>query len=306
MRATLVGSAGPLIGREFSLDKPVVTIGRRDENDIVIKDPTVSRNHARIRQEGDDLILNDNGSTSGTVVNGVPLTGEHRLRDGDIIVIGGNATFAVQIQPDDEGATIAFSRDQLPGMLPQGEPSDPGLRAARENYHEAGRTSFIPTADLGGNEPPALFEPPPAPPAARTAPVERAPEPPAMGGGYGERAAFPSPPPAPPPAPQYDPEATNILQPPPARDSAPAAGGWAPPTPPPPPAASGAPGGEDLGGDTVSWPAPPRDDLPDVGGWPPPPPRDERPAGGPAGDCRRSSRSRRPRPRPASSRPRPA
>src|SRR6266542_1360262 len=68
MRAMLIGSAGPLIGREFNLDAAVITIGRRDENDIVIKDPTVSRNHAEIRQEGGDLVLRDTGSTSGTVV----------------------------------------------------------------------------------------------------------------------------------------------------------------------------------------------------------------------------------------------
>lgn len=137
MRAKLIGSAGPLAGREFTLDAPVTTLGRRDENDIVIKDPTISRKHAEIRQDGDDLILRDNGSTSGTMVNGAPLTGEHRLRDGDTIIIGSNATFTVQMHPDDS-ATVAFSREAFmpptPGQTP-GTREPGGGRAPAPSEH---------------------------------------------------------------------------------------------------------------------------------------------------------------------------
>lgn len=154
MRGKLIGSAGPVIGREFDLDRPLVTIGRRDENQIVIKDPTVSRNHAEIRQEGEALILSDRGSTSGTLVNGVAVEGERVLNDGDIIVIGSNATFAVQIQPD-EDATIAFSREGLRD-LPSSPPAPGQATTAASAYQDAGRTGFMP------NPEPAV-EPPPAP-----------------------------------------------------------------------------------------------------------------------------------------------
>lgn len=175
MRGKLIGSAGPVIGREFDLDRPVVTIGRRDENAIVIKDPTVSRNHAEIRQEGEALILADKGSTSGTLVNGAPVEGERVLNDGDIIVIGSNATFAVQIQPD-EDATIAFSREGLRD-LPPAPPASGQAAAAASAYQDAGRTSFMPSPDAGA-EPPAPQGYGAAPPSWQQPAAPHTPEPP--------------------------------------------------------------------------------------------------------------------------------
>lgn len=160
MRAMLIGSAGPLAGREFNLDAPVITLGRRDENDIVIKDPTISRKHAEIRQDGDDLILRDNGSTSGTMVNGSPLTGEHRLRDGDTIIIGSNATFIVQMHPDDS-ATVAFSRDAF--MSPNPAPSAPASPAAAEPWSQEPARDRQPSGPAYPPAPGAHPEPPVAP-----------------------------------------------------------------------------------------------------------------------------------------------
>lgn len=210
MRAVLIGSAGPVSGREYALDTPVVSIGRRDENDIVVKDPTVSRKHAEIRQDGDDLVLRDNGSTSGTLVNGNPIAGEHRLRDGDTIAIGSNATFAVQIHPDDR-ATIAFSRDQLPSVPPPAPLASNDVQQAAQSYRAAGGTNFMPALpanDATDNAPPPLFDRPPATPADR-----------AM-------------------APSSAPEATPRAEPwaPPAQEAAPAATPWTPPPREEPPA----------------------------------------------------------------------
>jgi predicted component of type VI protein secretion system len=251
MRAMLIGSAGPLIGREFNLDAAVITIGRRDENDIVIKDPTVSRNHAEIRQEGGDLVLRDTGSTSGTVVNGAPLAGEHRLRDGDVILIGSNAAFAVQVHPDDN-ATIAFSRDQLSGLPPAAPPAGADTRDAAASYHDAGRTSMMPSPEPSSGQPPPLFGGPPgqqAPPAGAgyggpgTTPPPRSEEA-AAPGGWGAPPRFPGEAPAQPGgppqfgAPQGRPG--GVTPPPP-----PGAGPLMQPPPPggapPPPSFSGPP-----------------------------------------------------------------
>lgn len=200
MRATLIGSAGPLAGREFTLDAPVTTIGRRDENDIVIKDQTVSRKHAEIQQVGDELILRDNGSTSGTLVNGVPLSGEHRLRDGDTIVIGGSATFTVQLHPDD-AATIAFSRDMLPSAPPAAPPPVGESRAESARYQEAGHTSMMPAIEPSFGSPPPLF-------GESAPPAHQEPPPPPHWG------APSAPPPEPPPAPHWG------TPPPPLREEA--------------------------------------------------------------------------------------
>ncbi|HEY0756968.1 MAG TPA: FHA domain-containing protein [Ktedonobacteraceae bacterium] len=48
---------GPMADQIIFLRKPVTTIGRDRQNDIVVLDPTVSRQHARIRWSGDDWII---------------------------------------------------------------------------------------------------------------------------------------------------------------------------------------------------------------------------------------------------------
>ena len=65
-----------------------VTIGRGSTNEIVIKDERCSRNHAEVRAGPTAYIIVDLGSTNGTMVNGIKITGEQRLRDGDIISFG--------------------------------------------------------------------------------------------------------------------------------------------------------------------------------------------------------------------------
>jgi hypothetical protein len=73
--------------RTFSLAKPVVTLGRLPENDVVLDDPGASRQHARINGTDGEYVLVDLGSTNGTLVNDEPV-GERRLVDGDRITIG--------------------------------------------------------------------------------------------------------------------------------------------------------------------------------------------------------------------------
>ncbi len=64
-----------------------VSIGRADENDIVLPGPDVSRQHARIRQLGEQYWIEDLGSTNGTFLNQQPVT-KTELLDGDQIQIG--------------------------------------------------------------------------------------------------------------------------------------------------------------------------------------------------------------------------
>ena len=64
-----------------------ISIGRDDDNDIVLSDADVSREHARIRQLGDNYWIEDVGSTNGTFVNQQPIT-QVEIFDGDQIQIG--------------------------------------------------------------------------------------------------------------------------------------------------------------------------------------------------------------------------
>jgi Protein of unknown function (DUF3662)/FHA domain len=84
----LAGPSGTA-GREFLLDRPEVTIGRRADQDIVIDDPSVSRTHARICVSSGTTAVEDAGSTNGTAVNGRRIAGGRvPVRDGDRVQLG--------------------------------------------------------------------------------------------------------------------------------------------------------------------------------------------------------------------------
>jgi pSer/pThr/pTyr-binding forkhead associated (FHA) protein len=72
---------------EIPLEKEATTIGRKDDNDIVIDNQSVSGRHAQIVREGDDFFIEDLNSTNGTFVNNLKIT-KAELFKGDSILIG--------------------------------------------------------------------------------------------------------------------------------------------------------------------------------------------------------------------------
>jgi len=83
-------------GTEYRITSPVTTIGREDCDIVLPDDDLISRRHAKIEQQGDELTLVDMNSTNGTFVNGVPVQGAYDLQPGDQVQIG-NSTLAVSI-----------------------------------------------------------------------------------------------------------------------------------------------------------------------------------------------------------------
>jgi hypothetical protein len=74
--------------QEFELCMGDTLIGRSEECDVTIFDPSVSRRHARIRILGGHVILEDLGSRNGCRVNGVHVKHPVELTDGDRIRLG--------------------------------------------------------------------------------------------------------------------------------------------------------------------------------------------------------------------------
>ncbi len=70
------------------LTQSVVNIGRRLENDIVIEDPRISRDHAQIRAVKGQYVIFDLNSTGGTFVNSVRIS-QQPLFPGDVISLAG-------------------------------------------------------------------------------------------------------------------------------------------------------------------------------------------------------------------------
>ena len=75
-----LASAVPFLG-------DVTTIGREPDNTLSIPEAAVSRYHAKVERIPGGHVLRDNGSTNGTLVNGVRVT-EHVLRDHDVVRVG--------------------------------------------------------------------------------------------------------------------------------------------------------------------------------------------------------------------------
>lgn len=79
--------AGTGTDNEIPVNRDVLLIGRASTADIRLDDSGVSRQHAEIRREGDDVVLVDLGSTNGSSVNGRPVE-RARLTPGDRIEVG--------------------------------------------------------------------------------------------------------------------------------------------------------------------------------------------------------------------------
>lgn len=105
-----------LRGKTFELNKPEVTCGRVDDRDIIIKDPTISSNHCLFFKRGEGFVLRDLGSTNGTRVNNIPITGEQDLVNSDILQLGG-----VEILYDCDDKTVTTVLRTTTGINLHGE-----------------------------------------------------------------------------------------------------------------------------------------------------------------------------------------
>lgn len=82
----------------YPLNLAVVNIGRRLDNQLVIDDPRVSRNHAQLRSIKGRFVVFDLNSTGGTFVNG-QRTSQSVLYPGDVISLAGVALIFGQDNP---------------------------------------------------------------------------------------------------------------------------------------------------------------------------------------------------------------
>lgn len=83
--------------REVPLDREEVTIGRREDNVVQLPERNVSRRHARLLRQGDTVLLEDLQSANGTLVNGMRISEQVPLGDGDTVRIG---DYGVAVRPD--------------------------------------------------------------------------------------------------------------------------------------------------------------------------------------------------------------
>lgn len=129
---------------EFVLDKEVMTIGRKEDNDIRIDNLAVSGHHAKLLTLFDDSFLEDLESTNGTLVNGQPIN-KHPLKSGDVITIGKHELRYVNdsVAATDDGEKTVLIRPKVQ------QPSYPNTVMPNEiDYEPAAKNDSLQSAKL--------------------------------------------------------------------------------------------------------------------------------------------------------------
>ena len=88
-------TSGSMAGQSIPLQPDVTSIGRADDNDLVIEDETVSRLHARISNVDGQYFIEDEGSVSGTMVEGGQAT-RTLLTSGATLALGDTEAMFMQ------------------------------------------------------------------------------------------------------------------------------------------------------------------------------------------------------------------
>lgn len=89
VQAVLTLSGGPRNGQRIIVNLLPFKIGRIAGNTLMLDDPRVSREHARLEERPDGgLWIVDSNSSNGTFVNGYRITSPQRLAHGDTVSIG--------------------------------------------------------------------------------------------------------------------------------------------------------------------------------------------------------------------------
>lgn len=85
--AVLEASEDSLAGRRFAFSEQI-TMGRGEDNDVVIPEGFVSHHHAVIYQHGSQYVIEDLGSVNHTYVNDQMMEGRAYIKPGDLVRIG--------------------------------------------------------------------------------------------------------------------------------------------------------------------------------------------------------------------------
>ncbi|MFH1216458.1 MAG: EAL domain-containing protein [Pseudomonadota bacterium] len=108
--------------RRIFLDRFPFTLGRHADESLTLYSFDVSRHHAEFDCSGGNLFLRDLGSANGTYVNRMKITGQTRLRHGDVIHIA-NVEFRLmeeRVRQSDGMEETQFGIPVLSNLLPEG------------------------------------------------------------------------------------------------------------------------------------------------------------------------------------------
>jgi len=99
----------------LELNKPVITVGRGNANDLVLNDPSISRFHAVVKLNNNSVVIADRSSTNGVVINGERIASETELKNGEVAILG---QYHLRLERvDDKG--IVVRKTEIPSTIEQ-------------------------------------------------------------------------------------------------------------------------------------------------------------------------------------------
>lgn len=97
------------VGRRTPITHFPFKIGSRNDNDLIVTDPHVSREHAELFRKNGKVYLRDCGSLNGTVVNGRECA-ETQIVGGETVVLGKTTVLHIERARDDVSDDTQFIR----------------------------------------------------------------------------------------------------------------------------------------------------------------------------------------------------
>jgi transcriptional regulator with GAF, ATPase, and Fis domain len=128
MRVALAGVEALRIGRG---DVRALVPAQGGTQALEVPDPRMSGTHAQIVLTGSALVLEDAGSTNGTLVNGEPIA-THVLRNGDIVEIGQTIFLYCEIEDEASGRARSLDSSAAAALEPGFATLDPRLARSLE------------------------------------------------------------------------------------------------------------------------------------------------------------------------------
>lgn len=120
---TLVIESGDPPGRTLTLARGPNLLGRAAECTVVLDHPTVSGRHCELLVSDFGVRVRDLGSSNGTFVDGVPVTSETELRNGQVLTVGEVRLRAVIPPVRIAIPELSAPEEEKPAFTPEGLPA---------------------------------------------------------------------------------------------------------------------------------------------------------------------------------------
>ncbi|MFO7821984.1 MAG: PEGA domain-containing protein [Lentisphaeria bacterium] len=129
--------SGQYPGRIVNINDDNMTIGRGEDNSLVLRADGISRHHCRLYRRDSDWFIEDLGSTNGVVVNGVKITEPRKLNKGDRLELYNQSL----VFTDEAGIAVLQSKtgdtgEELRGGVPAAGAVAGEAKEAKENEKE--------------------------------------------------------------------------------------------------------------------------------------------------------------------------